>query len=84
MHWSELIGGDVVISPIDAVEPAFKNAFDWDSEIALRTRLATLDRLVAERAVVGASHLPAPGLGPMPFAVGGRITTRYAPPEDRP
>lgn len=55
--------GDVVISPIDTTEPSLKNSFDWDSGIAETTRLATLDRLVASNALVGASHLPAPGLG---------------------
>lgn len=55
--------GDVVISPIDATEPTLKNSFDWDSAIAEQTRLATLDRLVGSNALVGASHLPAPGLG---------------------
>ena len=55
--------GDVVISPIDVEEPSFKNAFDWDSGTALRTRMTILERLVAEQALVGASHLPAPGLG---------------------
>ena len=58
-----MILGDVVISPVDVEEPQLKNSFDWDSGTALRTRLATLDRLVAENALVGASHLPAPGLG---------------------
>lgn len=55
--------GDVVISPIDAERPEFRNSFDWDHDIAHRTREATLARLVAEGALVGASHLPAPGLG---------------------
>lgn len=58
-----VILGDVVISPIDATEPSLQNSFDWDSGIAEATRIATLDRLVASNALVGASHLPAPGLG---------------------
>ncbi len=55
--------GDVVISPVDAEDPALKNGFDWDDTIARTTREATVARLVRENAVVGASHLPAPGLG---------------------
>ncbi len=39
------------------------NTFDWDSAIAEKTRLATLERLTTSNALVGASHLPAPGLG---------------------
>lgn len=55
--------GDIVISPVDVEEPQFKNSFDWDSGTALRTRMTTLERLVADNSLVGASHLPAPGLG---------------------
>ncbi len=55
--------GDVVISPIDATEPTLVNTFDCDSAIAEKTRLATLERLTTSNALVGASHLPAPGLG---------------------
>ena len=55
--------GDVVISPVDAEDPSLNNGFDWDDTIARTTREATVARLVRENAVVGASHLPAPGLG---------------------
>lgn len=62
--------GDVVISPIDAEEPGMRNSFDWDHEIARKTREATVSRLVEEGALVGASHLPAPGLGRFVLAEG--------------
>ena len=55
--------GDVVISPVDAQEPDIENSFDWDSAIAASTRKQTLARLSANGALVGASHLPPPGLG---------------------
>jgi glyoxylase-like metal-dependent hydrolase (beta-lactamase superfamily II) len=55
--------GDVVISPIDPQEPELENVFDWDSAIAGATRRRTLPELAANRAMVGASHLPPPGLG---------------------
>ncbi|MEX0782653.1 MAG: MBL fold metallo-hydrolase [Dehalococcoidia bacterium] len=55
--------GDVVISPVDAEDITLANAFDWDNAIARATREATVPRLVRENALVGASHLPAPGLG---------------------
>jgi glyoxylase-like metal-dependent hydrolase (beta-lactamase superfamily II) len=64
--------GDVVISPIDAEEPSLANSFDWDNEIARRTREATMERLIEERALVGASHLTAPGLGRFVLAEGRR------------
>lgn len=55
--------GDVVISALDAAEPDLDSVFDWDNGIARETRKRVIDRLVEERALVGASHLPAPGLG---------------------
>jgi len=55
--------GDVVISELDAVEPDLQTVFDWDRTLAVRTRKATIARLAGEQALVGASHLPAPGLG---------------------
>jgi glyoxylase-like metal-dependent hydrolase (beta-lactamase superfamily II) len=62
--------GDVVISPVDAEDPALKNGFDWDDAIARATREATVARLARENAVVGGSHLPAPGLGRFVFVEG--------------
>lgn len=55
--------GDVVISAIDAEDVTIRSVFDWDSDIALETRRATVERLIADGSLVGASHLPAPGLG---------------------
>lgn len=65
--------GDVVISPIDAERPDFKNGFDWDHARARATREATIARLVEQGALVAASHLPAPGLGRFVRADGGQI-----------
>jgi glyoxylase-like metal-dependent hydrolase (beta-lactamase superfamily II) len=55
--------GDVCISPIDVEEPEWQSSFDWDHPTAAATRRKTLERLVADGALVGASHLPVPGLG---------------------
>ena len=54
---------DVVLTSIDAEEPGLESVFDGDRPLAVRTRRATIDRLVADGSLVGASHLPAPGLG---------------------
>jgi glyoxylase-like metal-dependent hydrolase (beta-lactamase superfamily II) len=71
--------GDVVVTRIDAEEPALDMSFDWDHAIARRTRESLVARLAQERALVGASHLPAPGFGH--FAVrGGRSRWDPAPP----
>jgi glyoxylase-like metal-dependent hydrolase (beta-lactamase superfamily II) len=64
--------GDVVLSSIDAEQPEWENSFDWDATIARATRLAVLERLEREGALVGASHLPAPGLGRFLRAEGRR------------
>jgi glyoxylase-like metal-dependent hydrolase (beta-lactamase superfamily II) len=55
--------GDVVIGLPDAELPSLQTSFDWDHAIARRTREATIAQLAASQALVGASHLPAPGLG---------------------
>jgi glyoxylase-like metal-dependent hydrolase (beta-lactamase superfamily II) len=55
--------GDVVITCCDAEEPSLETVFDSDRQLAVRTRKATVERLIADGALVGASHLPAPGLG---------------------
>lgn len=64
--------GDVVLSAIDTEEPTFTNTFDTDHPLAERTRLAMLDRLEASGELVGAAHLPAPGLGHFVRADGRR------------
>lgn len=64
--------GDVVIGMVDAEMPSLDTAFDWDHDIARTTREATIARLAAEGALVGASHLPVPGLGR--FVVEGGVS----------
>ncbi len=64
--------GDVVISPIDVENPDVPNGFDWHHGVARTTRVSALDRLIASGATVGASHLPAPGLGHFVLEAGGR------------
>lgn len=64
--------GDLVLSPVDTEEPGFQNGFDWHHGVARTTRLAVLDRLIEQGATVGASHLPAPGLGHFVRTAGGR------------
>jgi glyoxylase-like metal-dependent hydrolase (beta-lactamase superfamily II) len=65
--------GDVALSPIDVQETAWKNSFDWDSDMARATRQRTLERLEQSGALVGASHLPKPGLGRFSRTDGRRI-----------
>ncbi|GMV85499.1 MAG: MBL fold metallo-hydrolase [Dehalococcoidia bacterium] len=55
--------GDVVISAVDAEDPEMDSVFDWDSGVARETRRKTVERLIADGSIVGASHLPTPGLG---------------------
>jgi glyoxylase-like metal-dependent hydrolase (beta-lactamase superfamily II) len=65
--------GDVAIWPFEAHETDWANAFDWDKDLARRTRHAVLDRLERERALVGASHFPRPGLGRFVRREGRRV-----------
>ena len=55
--------GDVVLTPIDAEEPSLFTSFDNDKPLAVLTRMAVLDRLEGQSALVGAGHLPSPSLG---------------------
>ena len=55
--------GDVVISQIDAEEPGWSNAFDTDNDLARTTRERVMKELADNKALVGASHLRAPGFG---------------------
>jgi len=64
--------GDVVITPVDAENPDLANSFDWDNSIALATRKQVVARLVEDASLVGASHLPAPGLGRFVRVPGGQ------------
>lgn len=58
-----LIVGDAILSSIDADEPEWTNTFEWDKEVARRTRSALIERAERENALVGASHIAFPGLG---------------------
>lgn len=55
--------GDVALSPLDVEDSSLASIFHSDNDLARKTRETILDRLIEQRAVVGASHLPAPGLG---------------------
>lgn len=63
--------GDVIISKVDAELPELKNGFDSSAETAYATRRQVIERLLRERALVGASHLPAPGFGRLVQRNGG-------------
>lgn len=58
-----LIVGDAILSSIDADEPEWTNTFEWNNEIAIRSRLSLVERAERDNALVGASHIAAPGLG---------------------
>ncbi len=68
--------GDVVISTIDAAEPAWPNTFETDTTIARATRHAVITRLAADGSLVGASHLPTPGFGRFTAKAGATVWVR--------
>lgn len=55
--------GDVMLTPMDVEHPEWTSPFDGDHAVAEATRRSMLDRLEADRSLVGAAHLPAPGFG---------------------
>jgi glyoxylase-like metal-dependent hydrolase (beta-lactamase superfamily II) len=71
-HFSlELDGREGLIITADAVShgvisfqyPTWHNGFDFDSEAAIRTRKALLDRTSREKTKLLIYHLPYPGVG---------------------
>jgi len=58
-----IVLGDAVITPIDAERLDFETSFDWDPGIAVATRKKLVKQLIEDGSLVGASHLPVPGLG---------------------
>ena len=71
--------GDALLSRVDVEEPDWPNAWDAASATARQTRRALLERLEAQSALVGASHLPAPGLGHVVRTEGGYTWRPLAP-----
>ena len=57
------IMGDVTNFPFQAQETAWELLFDYDKELARRTREAVLERLEREGSIVGAGHFLPPSLG---------------------
>jgi glyoxylase-like metal-dependent hydrolase (beta-lactamase superfamily II) len=55
--------GDAFLTPIDVAEPNWVTTWDWSAEPTRETRRLLLERIGASKALVGASHLPVPGLG---------------------
>lgn len=55
--------GDLAHSPVIAHETDWVNVFDWDRELARRTRCTVLDALEAEGTLVGAGHFVHPSFG---------------------
>lgn len=58
-----IVLGDAVITPIDAERLDFETSFDWDAGMAVTTRKKLVKQLIDDGSLVGASHLPVPGLG---------------------
>ena len=59
-----LVTGDVVFdSAVSFLHPEWPVGFDLDMPKATKTRIAFLDRAVADKALVGGYHLPFPGFG---------------------
>jgi glyoxylase-like metal-dependent hydrolase (beta-lactamase superfamily II) len=59
-----LLTGDVVVnSAVSFLHPEWPFAFDMDEPLAIKTRMAFLERAVADKTLVGGYHLPFPGFG---------------------
>ena len=58
-----LIGDLMHVAPVQFPRPEITLAFDWDQDTARVIRRTLLDRIVAEKMLVGAVHLSFPGIG---------------------
>jgi glyoxylase-like metal-dependent hydrolase (beta-lactamase superfamily II) len=67
-----IIVGDAFISPIDVAEPDWPSSWDWDGAVTRQTRRTLIDRIQAQQALVGGSHLPEPSLGHFEMVEGRR------------
>ena len=73
-----MIGGDVLIEPtVSFARPAWTWGPDWDADRAVKTRLATLDRLASEKMRLLGYHLPWPGLGRVEKREGAAASYRF-------
>ena len=60
---SLMIVGDALTHLISFENPAFRNMSDMDTDTAVASRLALLDRMHADKMQLIGYHLPAPGFG---------------------
>jgi len=65
--------GDAFVNPLELDEPFWRNMFDWDSEVAGKTRLRLFDRLIQEGTLAAIVHYPPPGLGRFAEVEGRRV-----------
>ncbi|MFI6521112.1 MBL fold metallo-hydrolase [Spirillospora sp. NPDC050679] len=55
-----LVSGDLVLHPVQLVDPAVRYVYDEDQATAAATRIAALDRLRERGGLLAAPHLPEP------------------------
>jgi len=60
---SAVITGDVMHHPCQVARPDWASRFDWNVELARRTRRQELARWAAEELLVIGTHFPAPTAG---------------------
>src|SRR6202790_1803009 len=59
-----LLTGDVIVnSVVSFLHPEWQSEFDMAEPLAIKTRMAFLDRAAADKTLVGSYHLPFPGFG---------------------
>jgi len=69
---SLLVWGDVAhVGAVQMPHPEISIVFDSDSQAAVKTREALLKKLVADKTMIAAAHMPYPGLGRLRIADSG-------------
>jgi len=67
--------GDAFLTQVDVAELEWVTSWDGDGADVVRTRTMLVERIEATNALIGASHLPAPGIGNF-VTIDGRRTWR--------
>ncbi len=72
--------GDLMHTPVQCVHPEWSAVFDWDKELAHRTRRQFLETCCAEDRLVLTAHFPSPSVGHIAEenGSGGAFRFRYA------
>ena len=69
---------DIMHAPVQVMHPDWSIKFDWNQEIAAKTRAAMLERAERQHILLAVPHAPFPGLGFITRDVNGQVIWQNA------